>query len=91
VDLRGALLGNVWMPGADLRGADLRGCVFGGDKSWSSFKEARMSGSLLEGAHGYLAGPIDLGTDGPRLLDGDQLRRWLAEQGAPQVEVCDGP
>lgn len=85
--LRGSNLGDARMLGADLRGADLRNCVMGQVGTWVSLREARMAGCLLDGAHGTVAGPVDVGTDSPQLLDGRELARWFAEHGAEQVEV----
>jgi uncharacterized protein YjbI with pentapeptide repeats len=86
-DLRGARLGDAWLPCADLRGADLRDCEFGQEGTWATLDGARMAGCILAGAHGSITGPVDVGTDSPRLLDRDELARWFAEHAAPQVEV----
>jgi uncharacterized protein YjbI with pentapeptide repeats len=88
-DLRGVFLGRARLPGADLRDADLRGCVFGQDGTRAALKEARMAGCLLEGARGPVSGPIDVGAGEPHLLDGAELGRWFADNGADQVEVSD--
>jgi hypothetical protein len=85
--LRGACFGRASLFGADLRGADLRECVFGRSGHSTSFTEARLAGCLAEGAQGMVKGPIDVGADSPQLLDGAALQRWLAERGAPLVEV----
>lgn len=82
VDFAGALL-----TGADLRGADLRYCVFGLIGNLTGFTNARLAGSLVEGAKGKISGPVDVGVDSPQLLDGADLQRWFADRGASLVEV----
>jgi uncharacterized protein YjbI with pentapeptide repeats len=82
VDFAGALL-----TGADLRGADLRHCAFGLNGNLTGFANTRLADCLVEGARGTVSGPIDVGADSPRLLDGADLQRWFAERGAPLVEV----
>jgi uncharacterized protein YjbI with pentapeptide repeats len=86
-DFREAQFGSVFLPGADLRGADLRQCVFGQSGRSTGFMEARLADCLVEDAKGLVSGPIDVGTDSPRLLDGADLQRWFADRGAPLVEV----
>jgi hypothetical protein len=86
-DLRSTRLGHAWLLSIDLRNADLRNCAFGQERAWASLKRARMAGCRLDGAHGIVAGPVDVSVDSPRLIDGDELRRWFAEQGAPGVEI----
>jgi uncharacterized protein YjbI with pentapeptide repeats len=86
-DLRKAQFGNAFLPGVDLRGADLRQCVFGRSGRSTTFMEARFAGGLVEEATGMVDGPIDVGADSPRLLDGADLQRWFADHNAPQVEV----
>jgi uncharacterized protein YjbI with pentapeptide repeats len=86
VDFAGALL-----TGADLRGADLRHCVFGLIGNLTGFTKARLADCLVEGARGTISGPIDIGADSPRLLDGADLQRWFADRGAPLVEVWQPP
>ncbi|MCO5994760.1 pentapeptide repeat-containing protein [Actinoallomurus sp. WRP9H-5] len=86
-DLRNAKLNNAWLVGADLRDADLRQCAFGGHDSWTGMPEVRMAGARLDGGAGRVEGPIDVGTTSPHLLDGEDLERWFADRGAPQVEV----
>jgi hypothetical protein len=49
--------------------------------------EARLADCLVEDAKGMVDGPIDVGTDSPRLLDGADLQRWFADSKAPLVEV----
>jgi uncharacterized protein YjbI with pentapeptide repeats len=75
------------LPGADLRGADLRESIFGHNPRFTSFDEARLTDCRVEGAAGRVSGPIDVGVDSPRLLDGPDLQRWFADHGAPLVEV----
>ncbi|MBO2465229.1 pentapeptide repeat-containing protein [Actinomadura violacea] len=86
-DLRGADLARAWLAGTDLRGADLRACDFGGPTSSTALLEARMADSRLDGATGHVSGPVDVGAESPHLLDGDDLQRWFADHGAPEVEV----
>lgn len=85
--IAGAQFFSAWFPGTDLRGADLRDCTFGQGSRFTSFDEARLGGCRLERAAGRVHGPIDVGMDSPRLLDGADLQRWFTDQGAPQVEV----
>jgi uncharacterized protein YjbI with pentapeptide repeats len=86
-DFREARFGRAWLYGADLRGASLHQCIFGLDGSSTGFVNARLADCLLEGAKGMVSGPVDVGTDSPRLLDGADLQQWFAERGAPLVEV----
>jgi uncharacterized protein YjbI with pentapeptide repeats len=86
-DLRKAQLAAAWFPNADLRNADLRETVFGGATSATYLTDARMAGCLLDGATGRVAGPVDVGADAPHLLDGADLQRWFADQGATGVFV----
>jgi uncharacterized protein YjbI with pentapeptide repeats len=88
-NLRGARLGRAWMPHTDLRGTDLSACNFGQDQAWASLREARLAGCVLDGAYGSLAGPVDIGADFPRLLDGTELSQWFADHGASQIEIRD--
>jgi hypothetical protein len=46
-----------------------------------------MADARLDGATGHVSGPVDVGAASPRLLDGEDLRRWFADHGAPEVEV----
>jgi uncharacterized protein YjbI with pentapeptide repeats len=86
-DLRSASLGNARFWHTDLRGADLRDCTFGASQSWTSLNQARIAGCKFGGAHGSVAGPVDIGADSPHLLDGKELAQWFAEQGAQAVAV----
>jgi hypothetical protein len=70
-----------------LRRADLRQCVFGQSGRSTGFMEARLADCRAEGAEGMISGPIDIGADSPRLLDGDDLQHWFADRGAPLVQV----
>jgi hypothetical protein len=91
-DLRGADLsevrfGRASLSGADLRGADLSGAEFGGKPGPTDLEDVRLAGCRVAGAAGRVYGPIDIGTDAPNLIDGNDLRDWFASQGAPLVEV----
>jgi hypothetical protein len=86
-DLTGARLFSAFVYSTDLRGADLRNCVFGLSGRSTGLEKARLAGCRLEGATGRVMGPVDVGEDAPRLLDGDDLRQWFADRGAPLVEV----
>jgi hypothetical protein len=86
-DLRRAKLGNAWIARTDLRGADLRACTFGGPSTSTALFEVRMADSRLDRATGHVSGPVDVGATSPHLLDGDDLQRWFADHGAPEVEV----
>jgi uncharacterized protein YjbI with pentapeptide repeats len=86
-DFREARFGSALLTGADLRGADLRQCIFGQTGNSTGFMEARLADCLVEDAKGMVDGPIDVGTDSPRLLDGADLQRWFADSKAPLVEV----
>ena len=74
--------GGCYLYGADLRGADLRGVLF----SKTKIDEVRLGGSQLDGVRGSISGTVDIGADVPEPLDGDELRRWFAAQGA-DIEV----
>lgn len=82
-DLSRVRFGRGWLYRADLRGADLSECVFGG----TGLTEARLAGCRLVGAHGKVSGPIDIGVMNPHMIDGGELQAWFASQGAPLVEV----
>jgi len=86
-DLREADFAGALLTGADLRGADLRDCVFGLIRNLTGFTQARFADCVMEGAKGRIIGPVDVGVDSPRLLDGADLQRWFADRGAPLVEV----
>jgi uncharacterized protein YjbI with pentapeptide repeats len=86
-DFRAVRFGRAWLFGADLRGADLSQSTLGQIGYATGFTEARLAGCLVEGARGMVDGPVDVGADSPRLLDGDDLQRWFADRGAPLVEV----
>jgi uncharacterized protein YjbI with pentapeptide repeats len=86
-DFREARFGRALLTGADLRGADLRQCILGQIGYATGFTEARLADCLVEGANGMVDGPIDVGTDSPRFLDGTDLQQWFADRGAPLVEV----
>jgi uncharacterized protein YjbI with pentapeptide repeats len=79
--------GRATLLNGDLRGADLRECIFGHSPMATHLKGARLAGSRVEGAVGMVSGPINVGTDSPRLVDGADLQRWFADHGAPLVEV----
>jgi uncharacterized protein YjbI with pentapeptide repeats len=87
-DLSGADFGRAALGGSDLRGADLRNCVFGPSVSPTDLEEARLADCLLSGATGYLYGPVDIGADTPRLVNGSELKAWFVGQGVPDVEVA---
>jgi hypothetical protein len=86
-DLSGVRFGRASMSGADLRGADLHGCVFGTIVGPTDLWQARLAGCRVAGATGRIAGPVDVGADVPRLIDGADLRDWFASQGASLSEV----
>ena len=86
-DFRGARFGRALLTGADLRGTDLRGCTLGQIGYSTGFTEARLADCLVDGAEGMVSGPVDVGADSPRLLDGADLQGWFAGRGAPLVEV----
>lgn len=86
-NLRATNLGNARLWNIDLRGADLRDCAFGTSQSWTSLQQARLADCQLGGAHGSVAGPVDIGGDSPHPLDGSELARWFAQQGAQAVQV----
>jgi uncharacterized protein YjbI with pentapeptide repeats len=54
---------------------------------FTDLAEARLAGSIGQDARGTVRGPIDVGVDAPRPLDGTDLQRWFADHGAPLVEV----
>ncbi len=81
--LRGAQLQRVTFSGADLREADLRDGVF----ERTRLSRARMGGCRVAGASGQVIGPVDVGVDTSKLLDGPELREWFSANGAPSVEV----
>jgi uncharacterized protein YjbI with pentapeptide repeats len=86
-DLRTVRFGSAWLPDADMRGADLRECTFGQGGRATGISGVRLAGCRVEGATGLVSGPVDVSTETPRLLDGDDLQRWFADHGAPLVEV----
>jgi hypothetical protein len=86
-DLTGARLFSAFLASTDLRDADLRGCSFGLSGGLTGLNKARLAGCRLEAATGRIMGPVDVGEDTPRLLDGDDLRQWFADHGAPEVEI----
>ena len=86
---RQAVFGRARFPNADLRSADLRECIFGRSDMPTKFHEARFADCRVEGAEGSVAGPINVGMDSPRLLDGADLQSWFADHGAPLVEVWE--
>jgi uncharacterized protein YjbI with pentapeptide repeats len=88
-NLSKARFGGARFPNVDLRGADLRECMFGHNPMFASFREARFADCRVEGAAGQVSGPIDVGMESPRLLDGADLQRWFAEHGAPLVQVWE--
>jgi len=81
-DLRKSLLHRTF-----LSGADLRDCAFGDDKSSTFLGDTRLAGCRLDGATGLVTGPVDVGADSPRRLDGPDLQRWFADNGATNVEI----
>jgi hypothetical protein len=46
-----------------------------------------MAGCRLGGATGRVSGPVDVGADSPHKLDGPDLQRSFADNGAPDVEI----
>jgi uncharacterized protein YjbI with pentapeptide repeats len=82
-DMRDAKFGRSFFAGADFRHADLRGCVF----SSTHLGKARVAGALFEDASGPMSGPLDVGVDTPYLIEGEELRRWLTDHGAPHVVI----
>lgn len=78
----GANLHNADFNGADLSGSDLRNCNVGS----ADFGNSRLAGSMVEGTHGSLFGPIDVGGDAC-LLDGGDLQEWFTSRGAATVEI----
>ncbi|MFI0351590.1 pentapeptide repeat-containing protein [Actinomadura sp. 9N407] len=87
-DLRGACLDRAFLARADLRGADLRACSFGEEGGVTSLDEARLWSARLDGAHGRVCGPVDVGEREPRLLDGPEAAAWFRRHGAPEVEIA---
>jgi uncharacterized protein YjbI with pentapeptide repeats len=96
-DLRGADLGEAVLNsaslfGADLRGADLRGGSFryarlGVTPDFAvKMSNARISGTAVDEAEGFIIGPLDVGNEQPYLLDGPELEAWFREHGAPKVQ-----
>ncbi|MEV0360984.1 pentapeptide repeat-containing protein [Nocardia sp. NPDC050697] len=82
-DFNGARLQRVSFSGADLRRTDLRGSHL-----WTTrLSNARLAGCDVSGAAGLVLGPIDIGLDTPRLIDGSELEEWFGANGAPRVEV----
>ena len=88
-DFRGAWASGAAFWSSDLSGADLRWVRFGSGDSgeWADFRESRMAGCRVAGAEGCVVGPVDVGVEGPRLIDGDELQAWFAGNGAPEVRV----
>ncbi|MFI1465178.1 pentapeptide repeat-containing protein [Nocardia carnea] len=78
----GANLHSADFNGADLSGSDLRNCNVGS----ADFGSSRLAGSMVEGAHGSLFGPIDVGGDAG-LLNGDELQDWFTARGAAEVRI----
>jgi uncharacterized protein YjbI with pentapeptide repeats len=85
--LSGVIFGRASLSGADLRGADLSQCMFGGTPGPTDLRQARLAGCRLAGATGRIYGPVDIGADAPQLIGDTDLRDWLARQGAPLIEV----
>jgi uncharacterized protein YjbI with pentapeptide repeats len=90
-DLSETQFASAFLASTDMRGADLRECVFGLNAGLTGLNEARLADCRVEGATGRVIGPVDVGTDSPRLLDGDELQHWFAEHGAPSVEIWQPP
>jgi uncharacterized protein YjbI with pentapeptide repeats len=86
-DLSHAQFASAFLASTDLRGADLRECTFGQNGGLTGLQRAQLADCHVEGATGRVLGPVDVGTDTARLLDGDELQHWFAEHGAPLVEV----
>ncbi|MEC3893522.1 pentapeptide repeat-containing protein [Nocardiopsis sp. LDBS1602] len=93
-DLREADFKEVWAGGtlffnSDLRGADFRRARFGTEKAgvWTDFSGAKIGGALFSGVEGTVLGPIDVGEKSRSILDGLDLEKWFADQGAPEVRV----
>jgi hypothetical protein len=87
-DLREAELTAAYAARADLRGADLRGCSFGPVERPASLRLSRLAGCRMAGASGHVAGPVDVGADESRLLDGPDLLDWFRSLDAPDVRVA---
>jgi len=85
-DLRRAFLNAVNFAHADLRGADLRKASVGKGTPLF-FRETQLFGSRLDGAHGPVRGTIDVGSDTPEVLAGNELTTWLHSQGAELTVV----
>lgn len=88
-DLSEIQFGGAWLSHADLRDANLRGCIFGRSSQVTGFLEAKLAGCQVDGATGTVAGPIDVGADSPLLLNGTDLEHWFADRGAPLVRVIE--
>src|SRR4051794_22856401 len=86
-DLRKVRFGRALLADADLRGSDLRECSFGADGESTGLTRARIGRCAVQDASGGVSGPIDVGADQPRLIDGADLARWFADHGAPGVVV----
>jgi hypothetical protein len=92
-DLRETILNSVLLLGTDLRGADLRSASLryarlGVTPDFAvRMSNARIFGCAVDEAKGFLIGPVDVGQDEPRLLDGAEVEAWFRERGAPKVQV----
>ncbi|MFJ6021041.1 pentapeptide repeat-containing protein [Nocardiopsis alba] len=89
VDFKEAWAGGTLFFNSDLRGADFRRARFGTEKAgvWTDFSGAKIGGALFSGVEGTVLGPIDVGEKSRNILDGLDLEKWFADQGAPEVKV----
>lgn len=88
LDFTGADLLGLDLNSAGLFGADLRGCSFGPVERPASARLSRLAGCRMASASGHVAGPVDVGADESRLLDGPDLLDWFRSLDAPDVRVA---
>ncbi|MDO3649339.1 pentapeptide repeat-containing protein [Nocardia mangyaensis] len=70
---------------SDLRNARLNGCKY----LRTGLIRSRLGGASVAGGQGPVYGPADVGVTEPRVIGGDELRRWFHDHGAPEVVVLE--
>lgn len=87
VDLHRTALDQAFMPGIDLRSADLRFSSWGVAPSNAILDDARLGGADVSGMTGDVTDPVDVGLHEPEILRGESLQQWFNDHGAPNVRV----
>lgn len=90
-DLHDTNLAQAFMPGIDLRGANLANSTWGIAQGNACIHDARLGNADVSGMRGVVDESVDVGLDEPHIIDGEELQQWFRDHGAPEVTVVPRP